>query len=109
MIPKKFIGSWTIDETSEWEPDFLHMIETAKIEILPDGTGRLRFGCVEAEIDCEPDPSNPKEILHFSFEGSDEGDPVSGRGSVKREGARLLGHFAFHLGDRSAFKASKSS
>ncbi|MDQ8180357.1 hypothetical protein [Pelagicoccus sp. SDUM812005] len=109
MIPKKFVGNWTIDETSEWDADFLHMVETAKIEIHPDGMGRFRFGCVETEIDCEPDAWSPQEILHFSFEGGDEGTPVCGRGSVKLEGEHLLGNFAFHLGDRSAFKASKRS
>lgn len=107
MIAKKFIGSWTIDETSEWEPNFLHMIETAKIVISSKGSGRLRFGAIEAELDLEPDERNPQETLLFTFAGHDEGDPICGRGSVKRDGALLVGHLAFHLGERCSFKASK--
>lgn len=107
MIPKKFIGSWTIDETSEWEADYLHMIKTAKIEIHSRGIGRLHFGTVEVELDLEPDVWNPKDILHFSFEGDCESDATCGRGSLKREGSLLIGHLAFHLGDRSTFKARK--
>lgn len=106
MIPKQFIGTWTIDETSEWDPDYLHMMDTAQIVIPRKGPGSLRFGVVEAELDFEIDEWGRENILQFTFEGHDEGDPNSGRGSVKVEGATLVGHLAFHLGDRSSFTAS---
>ena len=59
------------------------------------------------EVDGKPDAWNPKEILHCSFESRDEGDPVCGRGCVKREGERLLGQLAFHPINRCTFKPNK--
>jgi len=45
--------------------------------------------------------------VDFTFDGSDEGDQVSGRGWAKTEGKQLVGQIVFHLGDESAFKAKK--
>jgi len=45
--------------------------------------------------------------VDFTFEGSDEGDQVSGRGWAKIEGKQMVGQIVFHLGDESGFTAKK--
>ena len=46
--------------------------------------------------------------VDFTFEGSDEGDQVTGRGWAKIEGKQMVGQIGFHLGDESGFKAKKA-
>ncbi|MFO1035247.1 MAG: hypothetical protein U1E45_00250 [Geminicoccaceae bacterium] len=44
----------------------------------------------------------------FSWEGADEGEPTSGRGTlVWQPGDRLEGHIYFHNGDDSAFACER--
>jgi hypothetical protein len=46
----------------------------------------------------------------FSWQGSDEGDEVSGRGWAALDADGTLGgHVYFHLGDDSAFRAERWS
>jgi hypothetical protein len=47
--------------------------------------------------------------VEFSWEGFDEGDPVSGRGWAMLEpDGSLRGRFYFHLGDDSGFHAVRT-
>lgn len=48
------------------------------------------------------------ERLDFTFEGSDEGDPCSGRGWLEINGSEMNGRIGFHFGDESGFKAVKA-
>jgi hypothetical protein len=53
------------------------------------------------------DTLNPHE-RPFTWQGSDEGDEVSGRGWAARNADGTLGgHVYFHLGDDSAFRAER--
>ena len=46
--------------------------------------------------------------FEFSWQGSDEGYDVSGRGwAALNPDGRLEGHIYFHLGDDSAFRAER--
>ena len=46
--------------------------------------------------------------VEFSWQGSDEGDDVSGRGwAALNPDGKLEGHIYFHLGDDSAFRAER--
>ena len=54
-------------------------------------------------------PSSPPGV-EFSWQGSDEGDEVSGRGwAALNPDGTLEGHIYFHLGDDSAFRAERFS
>ena len=47
--------------------------------------------------------------VEFSWEGTDEGDQVSGRGWAERHNDGVLrGHIYFHLGDDSSFRAERT-
>jgi hypothetical protein len=47
--------------------------------------------------------------VDFTFDGSDEGDQVSGRGWAKIDGKQMNGQIVFHLDEESGFKAKKTN
>jgi len=91
-----------------WDKDYIDMVGTGQIKIGKDGIGSIRFGAVEADLDCKTDQIGEEERLDFTFEGSDEDDPCSGRGWIKIKGSEMNGRIYFHFGDDSGFKAIKA-
>jgi hypothetical protein len=106
-MKEKYIGKWRIEEMELWDRDFIDLVVRGHITVKKDGMGLLRFGAVEAEIDWRVELVAGVERLEFSFEGVDEGDPVSGRGWAQVEGPSMNGRIYFHLGDDSAFSAKR--
>jgi hypothetical protein len=102
-----YIGVWRIIEMSEWDQDFVDLVLPGHITIKENSIGQFQFGAVEAGIDWRIEMIGEEERLAFSFEGSDEGDIVSGRGWAEVNGGKMNGWFCFHLGDDSTFKAEK--
>jgi hypothetical protein len=92
---------------SEWDQDFVDLVAPGHLTIKEDGTGQFQFGAVEAGIDRHIEKIGEAERLTFTFEGSDEGDDVSGWGWAEVKGGKMNGWFSFHLGDDSTFKAEK--
>lgn len=90
----------------QWDLDYVDLEESGHITFEKGGSGSLHFGCVDAGLDWRLDET--VERLEFTFDGADEGTPVTGRGWAKAEGKRLVGHIVFHLGDESGFKATKA-
>lgn len=101
-----FVGRWRITEMEQWDQEYIDMDGPGHITFTRDNLGEFHFGCVNTQIDWRHDPEAGR--VDFTFEGFDEGDEVSGRGWARIEGKELVGFFAFHLGDESGFKASKS-
>jgi hypothetical protein len=57
-------------------------------------------------MDCRPGERDGYSSVEFTWQGSDEGDEVSGRGwAVLADDGSLQGHLYFHLGDDSGFRA----
>jgi hypothetical protein len=100
-----FVGKWRIVEMEQWDQDYVDMEEPGHVTFKKGGSGGFHFGCVDATLDWRYDASIDR--VDFTFEGSDEGDQVNGRGWAKIEGKQLVGQIAFHLGDESGFKARK--
>ena len=107
-MKKDYIGTWRIKEMELCDEDYIDMVGTGQIKIRKNGIGSLRFGAVEATLDCKTDRIGEAERLEFTFEGSDEGDPCSGRGWMKIKGSEMNGRIYFHLGDDSGFTALKT-
>lgn len=107
MIKEPYIGKWRIEDMELWDQDFIDLVVPGHLTITKDGMGSLGFGAVEAELDCKVELVTGAERLEFSFEGADEGDPVSGRGWVQIQGATMNGRVYFHLGDDSGFTATR--
>ena len=73
-----------------------------------DGLGELGFIAVAGELDCRVADRDGRPGVEFSWQGSDEGDDVSGRGwAALNPDGTLEGHIYFHLGDDSAFRAER--
>ena len=101
--PRELEGRWRIVEMELWDRAALDLVEPAFIDFAADGTGEIRFIAVRAWIDWR---AEDRERVDFSWEGSDEGDQVNGRGWVlAAHDGSLVGRIYFHRGDASSFRA----
>jgi hypothetical protein len=92
----------------ELDQDFVDLVVPGNITIRKDGTGSFQFGAVQGEMDCRVEETTADTVLGFSWDGSDECDPASGRGWVKVKGKQMEGHIFFHPGEDSGFTAKKA-
>ncbi len=98
------IGRWRIVGSDTWDRDYLDLVEPAFINIDPGGRGELAFGVVNAFLNLE----YSQTVVFFTFEGSDEGDEVSGSVSAElQEEGTLEIKIAFHLGDDAILNAKR--
>ena len=92
-----------------WDSETLNLEESASIKVGSDGTGLLRFIAVAGTVDCRFKRGGGVQAVEFSWEGHDDGRPVSGRGEASLLGSgELKGRIYFHLGDDSSFVARRS-
>jgi hypothetical protein len=100
----QIIGRWRIIEADLWDRADLDLVEPAFISFDREGHGELAFGVVNAGLDLE----YARTIVFFTFEGSDEGDEVSGSGSAElSEDGVLEIELSFHSGDDAVLKATQ--
>ena len=101
-------GRWRILEMDLWDQDALDLVAPAFIEFSPDHTGEFGFIVVTGWIDWRRAEAD-RNGVEFSWEGTDEGDQVSGRGWAERHDDGVLrGHIYFHLGDDASFRAERT-
>ena len=104
----KLKGLWRIVEMDLWDNDAIDLVGPAFIEFFAEQTGRFRFIVVEGYLDCAATEPGQTRV-EFTWEGTDEGDRVSGRGWVQPDADVLRGHIYFHNGDDSGFVATKQT
>lgn len=104
---KSIVGKWKIIEMSMWDRDYIDLIEPGCIEFSYDGLGQLVFGAIFAGIDYSVSESNQTNLVEFSFDGEDEGDPISGRAKLTLEDNQLKGKIFIHRGDDSELIAQR--
>ena len=90
-----------------WDRQDLDLIAPATLSINRDQQGWIAFIAVEAHIDYRVAVRDGHPAIEFSFQGTDEGDEVSGRAWAVLEGERLRGRLFFHMGDDSSFIAER--
>src|SRR6266542_2118186 len=73
-------GRWRIVSMELWDTDAIDLVEPGFIEFGPDRTGRFGFIAVQGWMDCREATRDGPACVEFTWEGSDEGDQVSGRG-----------------------------
>ena len=104
-----FVGWWRIVEMELWDADAVDLVGPAFIEFGKDLSGRFRFIVVDGWMDCRVVERSGRPCVEFSWEGSDEGDEVSGRGwAVVADDGTLEGRIFFHRGDASGFRAVRA-
>ena len=102
------IGRWRITYMDNWDQEAIDLVQPGFIEFDDDGLGGLGFIVVTGELDCRDADRDGRPGVEFSWQGSDEGDDVSGRGwAALNPDGTLEGHIYFHLGDDSAFRAER--
>jgi hypothetical protein len=101
------LGTWRIVATELWDVDDLDLTDPAHLTLAPKGHGRLGLLAIEADLDYRVVQREGLPAIEFSFEGSDEGDRISGRGWAILDGEQLRGRLFFHHGDDSGFTASR--
>jgi hypothetical protein len=98
----EFVGKWRITQMAVWSQDTVDLIEEGCFYFDEDDQGRFIFCAVEGDMDVVVNTRMPE--LEFSWEGSDDGRPVCGRGKVEFptpfEGE---GTIYIHNGDNSTF------
>ena len=103
-----FLGSWRIVEMELWELEDIDMLGRGYIRFNRDGTGEFRFIAVQGGMDCRVTERDGGPVVEFSWAGYGEMDPTCGRGWAKLDADdRLRGRLFFHLGDDSAFTATR--
>lgn len=101
------VGRWRLAEMELWDQQALDLVQPAFLSIEEDGTGLIGFIAISGTIDCHFDGENGCD---FSWEGADEGSPVSGRGHARlTDNGDLVGRIFFHLGDHSSFVACRAA
>ena len=89
-----------------WDREAIDLLGPAYIELTSNGQGSFRFIAVEGWMDTREIEHDGRPGIEFSWDGSDEMDPASGRGwaALAADGS-LEGRIFFHMGDDSWFRA----
>lgn len=103
----KIVGRYQITSMEMWDQEFVDAEVPGYINFARNGFGEFQFGYVKCEIDWQETERSGVPAVEFSFEGSDEMDPCSGRGWAILDGTELTGLISFHLGEKSGFTAAK--
>jgi hypothetical protein len=91
-----------------WDREAIELLGPGYIEFRKDGMGSFRLTAVEGWMDCRPVRTDDGPGVEFSWDGTDELDRVSGRGTaVLLDEGFLQGHIYFHLGIDSGFRAER--
>jgi len=98
----EFVGKWRIAHMEVWSQDMVNLVETGHFYFDEDNQGRFIFCAVEGYMDVVVNTRVPE--LEFSWEGTDDTRPVSGRGKIEfktpLEGEGII---YIHNGDSSTF------
>ncbi|MFA5952937.1 MAG: hypothetical protein WC807_21995 [Hyphomicrobium sp.] len=105
-LAQPFEGKWRITSMELWDRAAINLVGPGYIEF-KGAEGVMAFIVVEAWLDVRYGERDGKPIAEFSWEGTDEGDPRSGRGWATISNAGTLeGRVFFHQGDDSGFTCS---
>ena len=109
-MKNEYIGKWRIVEMEMWDQSYIDLVTQGYILFEENDMGEFQFGTVVGALDYHIEPHAETERLEFSWSGSAELDPVSGRGwAMLNENGQLQGMLYFHEGDDSGFTAERSA
>ena len=103
---KAFDGTWRITDMEGWDQEAYDLLGPAHFKFGAEG-GTFRFVAIKGEIDGRFGQKDGKPFVEFSWSGSDEDEPTSGRGWAITDGDVLTGRIYIHRGDDSDFTAQK--
>lgn len=104
MSKTDFNGYWRITHTDGWGQEALDLIRPAHLRF-SGRSGSLLMIAIEASLDCRYE----KGRVDFSLFGTDELDPIAGRGwATIDEAGNMEGMLYLHDGDETEFTAEKA-
>ena len=80
MKSEKAVGTWRITSMEVWDADYVDMQVPAYLTIRDDLMGTFQFGLVQGDIDARVSEVDGVAHVEFSWSGTDENEPLSGRG-----------------------------
>jgi hypothetical protein len=105
----RLAGRWRIVAMELWDADAIDLVGPGFIEFDRHRLGRFGFIAVEGQLDCREVIRDGHPGIEFTWEGSDDSDPATGRGwVVLTDDDTLDGRIFFHLGDDSGFQAVRA-
>jgi hypothetical protein len=97
-----FVGRWRITWMSNWDQDYVDLVEPGYVEFTDDGFGEFVFGAVCGWIDARV--STCESRIEFSWQGECEGDDLCGRGEIEfATPCKGEGQVFIHNSDESKF------
>jgi hypothetical protein len=102
----EFFGKWRITEMEVWAQDRVDLIEEGYFYFDENDQGKFIFCAVKGHLDVAVNTRMPE--LEFSWEGTDDARPVSGRGKIEFptpfEGEGII---YIHNGESSIFSIKR--
>jgi hypothetical protein len=102
-----FRGDWRIAATDLWARADLDEFAPAYITFGANRHGELKFIAIEADIDYRVGKRDENPAVEFSWQGSDDGQPISGRGWAQFDDGQITGRLFIHQGDETTFIAKR--
>jgi len=102
------LGAWRITGMGVLDAGYFDREAPAHITIRDDLTGTFQFGLVQGDIDARVSEVDGVARFEFSWSGTDENDPVSGRGWLDVMSDQAQGRILIHLGDDAGFTAIRA-
>jgi hypothetical protein len=100
----ELIGRWRIVAADLWDRDYLDLVGPAHLQIGGDGWAEFRFGALLATGELE----YSRTIVFLRWTGFDEGDKISGDGSVELQNDGSLEiELSFDNGDDTVLRARR--
>ncbi len=99
------LGKWRITGMDLWDAAHIDLLGHGFIRFDADGGGEMGFGALQATLDCHWGSRS----MHFTWEGSDEGEHLSGDGDAEVEDdGTISGEIRFDNGDETTFTARRA-
>jgi hypothetical protein len=100
----QIIGRWRIVEADLWDRDYLDLSGPAYLQIGSDGWAEFAFGALTAGGEV----GYSRTIVHFRWNGCDEGDEISGEASADlQDDGSLEIELSFDNGDEATLSAHR--
>ena len=81
-----------------WDQDYIDLVEPGYFNFDSEDLGGFQFGAVQGSLDCRINEEQVPRKIEFSWDGNDDGTPMSGRGwAVLENNNQLSGMIYIHF------------
>jgi hypothetical protein len=102
-----FLGRWRIAATDAWSVADLDAVSPAHVTFRAGRQGEMELLVIEADVDYRVGRREGRPLIECSWEGTDDGQPISGRAWAFLEKRELRGRLYIHGGGEATFVAKR--